>query len=596
MPYLDFFLYLSNQNLIKVKMRKTTTLFISLIALASTANAQITETATDAVKNMGLGWNLGNTLDAYSCATTDVTNDSYWGCQGLDSETCWGQPKATKELITMMKNAGFGAIRVPVTWFNHLDKNGKVNTQWMARVKEVVDYVISNGLYCILNVHHDTGADNSNFTSWLKADVTYYNNNKTRYEYLWQQIATEFKDYDKHLIFEAYNEMLDTKNSWCYASFNTSNKYDATIATSAYNAINSYGQSFVNTVRNTGGNNATRNLVVNTYCAATGYGTWSTHLKEPVTMKTLPDDSATGHLIFEVHDYPNLTSNNSNRSISDIKSEVDGTISFLKTNLVSKGAPVIFGEWGTANVDAGSGKTDYDVRPELVKQFVQYFVQQCKASNFGNFYWMGLSDGTYRSIPAFNQPDLAQWLAEAYHGSSFAGEYPTTSTGVSTVTAFDGEKALAWGTAVSIDASSIKMIGYPLTLTVTYKQTASGPDIQFFDGQWTGKISFTVDGKNYTGDFNPQSVYGTGTGTEHTTSFTFDESTYNTLAQKGVLFQGVGITVYKAVLSSGASTDITSVTEDKGAGNNAIYNISGQRISKPSHGMYIQNGHKIIRH
>lgn len=568
-----------------------------MLALVTTASAQITETATDAVKNMGLGWNLGNTLDAYSCTTTDVSNASYWGGQGIDSETCWGQKKTTKELITMMKNAGFGAIRVPVTWFNHMDKNGKVNAQWMARVKEVVDYVISNGLYCVLNVHHDTGADNTNFTSWLKADETYYSNNKARYEYLWQQIATEFKDYDNHLVFEAYNEMLDTKNSWCYASFNTSSKYDATIATSAYNAINNYGQSFVNTVRNTGGNNATRNLIVNTYCAATGYGTWSTHLKEPVTKKTLPDDSATGHLIFEVHDYPNLTNNNSNRSISDIKSEIDGTISFLKTNLVSKGAPVIFGEWGTANVDAGDGKTDYDVRPALMKQFVQYFVQQCKSNNIATFYWMGLSDGSYRSIPAFSQPDLAQWLAEAYHGSSFAGEYPSASSDVTSLTAFEGEKALAWGTAVTIDAASIKMVGYPITLTVTYKQTASGPDMQFWDAQWGSEISFTVDGKKYTGDFNPQSVYGSSAGTELTTTFTFDEATYNTLAQKGLLFQGVGITVYKAVLSSGNATGI-DMTEIATPSNESgkIYNLAGQRVNANAKGLVIKNHRKTLRY
>jgi aryl-phospho-beta-D-glucosidase BglC (GH1 family) len=100
-----------------------------------------------------------------------------------------------------------------------MDKDGKVNAEWMKRVHEVVDYVINQGLYCIVNVHHDTGADKDSFKSWIKADEANYEQNKTRYENLWKQIAEEFKDYDEHLLFESYNEMLDKLSSWCFASF-----------------------------------------------------------------------------------------------------------------------------------------------------------------------------------------------------------------------------------------------------------------------------------------------------------------------------------------------------------------------------------------
>ncbi len=108
------------------------------------------ETAKDAVKNMGVGWNLGNTLDANDATKTWTTTAQH--------ETCWGQPVTKPELLKMMKEAGFGAIRVPITWYQEMDKDGKVNAAWMSRVKEVVDYVIDNGMYCIINVHHDTGA------------------------------------------------------------------------------------------------------------------------------------------------------------------------------------------------------------------------------------------------------------------------------------------------------------------------------------------------------------------------------------------------------------------------------------------------------
>lgn len=563
-------------------MRKLSTLLLASLAFISTANAQITETATDAVKNMGMGWNLGNTLESHSNKTTDVTSDSYWYNQGLEAETSWGQPKATKELITMMKNAGFSAIRVPVTWYNHMDSNGNVNAEWMARVKEVVDYVIDNGMYCIINVHHDTGADsydkdgNLSFVSWLKADATNYTNNKARYEKLWKQIATEFKDYDKHLLFESYNEMLDAKSTW-NAPVNT---------TTGYAAINNYAQSFVTTVRATGGNNATRNLVVNTYAAANA---------EAVSHLTVPTDNVSSHIAVEVHAYPNFYTwtNPTLRTISQVKSDVDYIINNLKTNVINKGYAAIIGEWGSYGVDNGAGKTDYDLLKDMFFEFCEYFITKAKASNIAMFYWMGMSEGNYRTIPAFNQEDLAELFCKTYHGTTTGYEFPTADN-VSSIIAFEGEKALAWGTAITVDAASLQMVGKTVTVNITYTQTSgSDPDIQFWDAQWGSKISFIVNGKTYNADFNPKSVYGTGANTQHTTSVTFDESTYNTLAQKGFLFQGTGVTVTKVVLTSG-TTGIESVVADETPADNAIYNLSGQRISKPSHGIYIMNGKKYM--
>ncbi|MBQ5460736.1 MAG: cellulase family glycosylhydrolase, partial [Bacteroidaceae bacterium] len=134
-------------------------------------HAQSFETATEAVSNMGVGWNLGNTLDA---------NNGSRMPNVVQSETYWGQPITKPELMSMMKNAGFGAIRVPVTWFPHMDTAGNVDAEWMKRVHEIVDYVLDAGLYCVLNVHHDTGADEGSYKSWLKADESIYNNVRER--------------------------------------------------------------------------------------------------------------------------------------------------------------------------------------------------------------------------------------------------------------------------------------------------------------------------------------------------------------------------------------------------------------------------------
>ncbi len=563
--------------------------FAILASMALSAQAQF-ETATEAVKNMGLGWNLGNTLEANSQSVNDVTSDSYWGGQGLESENCWGQKTTTMELMKMMKEAGFGAIRVPVTWYNHMDKDGKVNRAWMERVHEVVDYVIGTGLYCIINVHHDTGADSNTSTSWLKADMTTYNDQKARYEYLWKQIAEEFKNYDQRLLFESYNEMLDIKSSWCFASFNSTNKYDATMAKSAYDAINSYAQSFVNVVRASGSNNAERNLIVNTYGACCGEGTWNTHLQDPLSQMKVPEDAAQNHIIFEVHTYPNISSNN----MTTIKAGVDQTISGLKTHLVSKGAPVIIGEWGTNNVDAGSGKTDYDVRREVMFNFVDYFVKQMKANGMAPFYWMGLTDGTYRSYPAFNQPDLAERMAKAYHGSDFKGKYPEYVQ-PPVVTCFEGTKAITWGNGINIEAAVFKNAGEKCEVELTYTQTiSSGDDIQLYYGNWSEKSKFIVNGRTYNADFGPSSVYGTSANTNHVTVITFPKENYDKIAQLGLVIHGNGITLKKAVVRDPvAAAGIDAPTRTSNS--SVMYNLSGQRVGNDYKGIVIKNGKKMIK-
>lgn len=569
-------------------------LLLSLFATSAlTIQAQITETATDAVKNMGLGWNLGNTLDANTGKGTNFEDASYWGQQGLDSEYCWGQPSTTSELITMMKNAGFGSIRVPVTWYNHMDKDGNVDKAWMARVHQVVDYVIDNGLYCVLNVHHDTGAGGTDFKHWIQASEDNFTQNRARFEKLWQQIAEEFKDYGKELVFEGYNEMLDPISSWNYASFAASGQYNATIATSAYNAINQYAQSFVNTVRATGGNNESRNLIVSTYAASNGSGDWNAHLKDPVTKLNMPDDKTAGHIIFEVHAYPTIADSNTGKPYTStvIKKNIDNMITILKDNLVSKGGPVIIGEWGTSSVDK-SGATDYDLHKTEFFQFVDYFIQQTKAEGIGTFYWMGLTDGFFRSVPAFSQADLAERMAKAYHGSNFEGQYPDFSANEEVVV-FEGSKKIGWGNPVTISASLFENFDENSTLTISFTQDADAEDdIQFFYGDWSDKLNFIYEGKSYFADFQPSQFLGSNAGSSHVIPFSFSSETCANFKKVGMLMQGNEITINKVVLSfttSGIEQVFVSDDDD------AIYNPLGVRVKEMKSGnIYIKNGKKII--
>ena len=579
--------------------KRLTIIFALLLTIGSTAKAENFESATDAVKNMGVGWNLGNTLDANNQTVSDITNDAYWGQQGLESETCWGQPFATQEFIQMMKKAGFTAIRVPVTWYNHMDKDGNVSEEWMKRVKEVVDYVISEGLYCILNVHHDTGADSKDASGkltgyhWIKADADNYTTNKEKYVGLWKQIAETFKDYGQTLLFEGYNEMLDANSCWNYPTWYADGKnYDAAYAKKSLETINSYAQSFVSAVRGTGGNNTTRNLIVNTYAATSG-GAWgnNTHPQEPLEQLVLPTDVAKNHLIVEVHSYPSITS-----GISSAKSGLDWTFNNLKEKLIDRlNVPVIIGEWGTSNVDNGS---DYIDRRETMIAFCEYFVKLGKKYNIATFYWMGLSDGKARSQLVFNQPDLAETITKAYHGANYEGEYPTAETGDGVV--FEGEQLLEWGTAISLTADLFTNLDNTATVDITYVQQYDQYEkeddqygmMQFWYNDWSTKIDVMAEGNTYHADFVPADVYGTGSGTEHTTTFSFDASTFNNMKKKGLLFQGHGIVVKKVVLKT--NTGISSAVFKAGCQDAAIYNLSGQRIVNPQKGIYIQNGKKII--
>lgn len=543
-------------------MKKRFTLILGLLMMLSTqVQAADFENAKDAVKNMGVGWNLGNTLDANDGSKTWTTTAQH--------ETCWGQPVTKPELMKMMKEAGFSAIRVPVTWYQEMDANGKVNDAWMKRVKEVVDYVIDNGMYCILNVHHDTGADSNTFKSWLKASNKSYTANKEKYEYLWKQIAETFKDYDQKLLFEAYNEMLDEKSTW----------NEPVDKTDGYKAINDYAKSFVTTVRNTGGNNKDRNLVVNTYSASSTAD----------AMKNLELPEETGHIIFQLHSYPNW------KSESNAKSEIDNLISNIKSNLLNR-APVIIGEYATFTT--WPADLDYYATDRKVALYaMDYLIKKTKEAGIGTFYWMGLSDGSYRDMPAFHQADLAQTLIKAYYGSTDGYIFPTHDSSKETVV-FEGQKVLEWGQGVTVQSSFLVDAGSNVEVTLTYKLDFTDyDDIQFMynKGGWT-KIpdGLSIDGVAFSGaDFSASGFYGISSGDTKTSTLTFDAAAYELVSKNDLVIQGHGVIVNKVTVGSPGASSIRPTVVD-GINATTIYNLQGQRINTPKKGIYIRNGQKYI--
>nr|AFQ39736.1 cellulase [uncultured microorganism] len=552
-------------------------LLVCSAMLCTSLQAVDFETAKDAVKNMGVGWNLGNTLDANDATKTWTTTAQH--------ETCWGQPVTKPELLKMMKEAGFGAIRVPITWYQEMDTNGKVNDAWMKRVKEVVDYVIDNGMYCIINVHHDTGADEGNYKSWLKASSSSYDKNKAKYEGLWKQIAEKFKDYDQKLLFEAYNEMLDEKNTW----------NEPADKTDGYKAINSYAKSFVTTVRATGGNNKNRNLVVNTYSASS--------TAEAMKQLELPEE--TGHIIFQLHSYPNW------KSESNAKNEIDNLISNIKSNLLNR-APVIVGEYATfttwpANLDY------YATDRKVALYAMDYFIKKTKEEGIGTFYWMGLSDGVNRTLPAFHQADLAQTLIKAYYGSTDGYKYPTPDDFQTVYTVSYNSQ---WGELFLYgdwnSSATLKLTEY------------KGVRIEL-DNDYSSKLQIKVygdkDGKNTDGSDKFKEQYIPLTAGSNTSTLDFDATTLGSTVLRITLqaLEGTALTAkvndakliktdgseVSGAISVGWGCSVTSESSPKPTAiqrihanqsvtDNTIYNLHGQRMQNPQKGIYIRNGKKYV--
>lgn len=291
-------------------------------------------------KNLVIGWNLGNTLDA---------NNSKSNNSGLTEETSWGMPYTTQAMIKAVADAGFKTIRVPVSWHNHLTDttNYTIDSEWMARVKQIVDWAIEEDMYVILNVHHDNQVASTLATSdglhgfALSTTSTSVKTTSKKYlEKVWTQIATTFNDdYDAKLIFEVLNEPreIGTDLEWNINDSATAKKY--------CDVITDYENTCIAAIRATGGNNEQRYIMVPGYAAS---GTSPTMLGA----YTLPSDTAIDKLILSTHAYSpyNFAMANSDAVFGDDdKGSLTYTFNYLKTNYTDKGIGVVMGEASASN-------------------------------------------------------------------------------------------------------------------------------------------------------------------------------------------------------------------------------------------------------
>lgn len=293
----------------------------------TTASAEGTMTADDITENMTIGWNIGNSLDS----------------TGYSGETSWGNPRVTQELIDTVKAKGFNTIRVPTTWYQNVttttDENGKpvytISEQWLQRVKEVVDYAYNQDMYVILNLHHEEWINRSDFP-------TAYEEMSERLKQMWVQIATYFKDYDQHLIFEGMNEPRQTGAS-----------YEWQGNAECYEVVNKLDNDFVETVRSIDSPyQNTRLLMIPSYAASAYASSYSA--------LDVPDDDYVAVSLHAYTPYAFAMGDGDHTTFSgNYQSDLDTLFSDIRYYFTDKDIPVVLGEFSASNFNNTAARCDW---------------------------------------------------------------------------------------------------------------------------------------------------------------------------------------------------------------------------------------------
>ncbi len=291
-------------------------LFLCLAVAALIRFADRRETMRFAAR-LGSGINIGNSFDVYGAREyIDRMKD-------IPYETAWGNPAISRELLSSVRKAGFSTVRIPVTWADHMDEDGEIQEEWLSRVQEVVDLALREGLYVILDTHHE---------EWISLEQAAEAEVIQRFCSLWAQIARHFRSYDERLLFEGMNEprLRESEEEW-------------TAGTPKLQAvINRLNRAFVETVRAEGGENKKRYLLICPYGNNTG-----TEALEALEVPKV-------RVMISVHMYEPYwfcqdeegSAQWSGSRQREAQQKVEETFEVLNSMFLRKGVPVILTEFG----------------------------------------------------------------------------------------------------------------------------------------------------------------------------------------------------------------------------------------------------------
>ncbi|GAA2109164.1 glycoside hydrolase family 5 protein [Streptomyces synnematoformans] len=362
--------------------------------------------ASQIVADMGAGWNLGNQLEA--------------NANGYPSETAWGNPRITQALIDKVQAEGFKTIRIPVSYLRNIGPGPDyaIDSSWLNRVQEVVDYAYNRGMYVVINMHGDGFKTIDG--SWLICDSSSQTEIKDKYQKVWQQIASRFQSYDEHLILESMNEEFDGQYGQptqpCYSN------------------INDYNQIFVDTVRQAGGNNSSRWLLIPGWNTNIDYTAGDYGFALPTDEYRSPSIPGDEHrIMISVHYYdpwdftgeesgtitqwgPAAT-DPSKTSTWGQEDFLDGQLKKMYDRFVTKGYPVVVGEYGAidkSSFDSASNTYRADFARTLAATAKKYGAVSIYWDNgFNGQYGFGLFD---RNSHAVTQPGIISAIMSGVGG------------------------------------------------------------------------------------------------------------------------------------------------------------------------------------
>ena len=343
--------------------------------------------AWDVARKLGLGWNLGNQLDAY--------------VDGMPDETCWGNGKATQQTFNKLAEAGITSVRIPVTWLGKVDEapDYPIDKAWLNRVMDMVTYAENAKLNVIINLHHD-GADSQYWLSIKRASASEEANDsiKAQLKAMWTQIAQKFKYKGEFLIFESMNEIHDGGWGWG-DNLNDQGKQ--------YAILNEWNQVFVDAVRAVGGENDDRFLGIPGYCT-----------NADLTLKhlALPEDGAEGRLMVAVHFYDPYeytlnakfsewghTGASGKKETWGDEDNVKKVFGQLSEKYVAQGIPVYVGEMGC--VHRGNERAE-----SFRKYYLEYVCKAAREYGMAPFYWDNGAKGAGRECSGLFDHATGEYL------------------------------------------------------------------------------------------------------------------------------------------------------------------------------------------
>ena len=356
---------------------KLNTLFLVSILLiscskdnpASNEEVEFREISSiELVAEMGAGWNLGNSLDTKN-----------------EDETYWGNPTTVKRHIDTIREMGFKTLRVPVTWQYHMGDGPEyvIESPWLDRVEEVVNYGLENEMFVIINIHHDD--------DWIIPTYANATEVSDRLGKVWTQIANRFEQYDEHLIFETLNEPrhVGSEREWVGGT------------EEGREVVNQYHKASVDAIRASGGNNTLRHIMVSTYAAST----------TPVALDAYEIPNNDERVIVSLHSYFPYPftlggTDDSWGTVAD-RQEMDAEFNKIYDKFIANGRAVVMGEWSPSNQDNFEDRLRH----------ATYYAEGCVARGIVPVWW---DNGDINGSALLNRnriewyfPEIAEAIVEA---------------------------------------------------------------------------------------------------------------------------------------------------------------------------------------